>query len=452
MRQVPSFAQKFQAQDKRSKRMYLNILLSFFAKGWSGVVQLAIVPLTLLCLNNYEYGIWLTISSILLWIDSFDIGLGNGLRNKLAEYVATDDWDKAQQAVSTTFLMLAIIILPLALLIIFLLPQVGIYDLLNVDVAKIPNLTGVLQVCVASVCATFVFKIVGNVYLGLQMPAINNILVVAGQTLSLAGIAVLSVLKVENSFLWVAVAYTFCPLVVYLLTYPITFKWKYPWLKPRFSCWRRAMLKDLFTLGISFFALQIFGIILFTTSNLIITRCLGPEDVTPYQIAYRYFSFALMLFTIIISPLWSATTDAYTKNDMEWIVRACRRSLRMLFAMALLIGLMVVASGIVYPLWTLEKVEIPLPLTILMGIYAFILMFSLLYAQFLYGFGKMRVQSIVTGLEALAFIPLALYGIERLGIEGIVLALIIVNMACAVTNYIQFNRIIRGTARGIWLK
>lgn len=449
---MQSIIHKFRSQDKRSRKMYLNILLSFFAKGWSGVVQLAIVPLTLLCLSSYEYGIWLTISSILLWIDSFDIGLGNGLRNKLAEFVANDDWEKAQQAVSTTFFMLVTIITPLAVVIIILLPMFDLYSLLNVDVAKIPNLTGILQLCVASVCATFVFKIVGNVYLGLQMPAINNILVVAGQTLSLVGIAVISTLHVENSFLWVSVAYTFCPLVVYILTCPITFHWKYPRLRPRISSWRQSMLKDLFALGLSFFALQIFGIILFTTSNLIITRCLGPEDVTPYQIAYRYYSFALMLFSIIISPLWSATTDAYAKNDMEWIAKSCRRALQMLAAMVALVFVMTLASGILYPIWTLGKVDIPFSLTLLMAVYVFILMFSLLYAQFLYGFGKIRIQSIITGLEAVAFVPLALCGIRHLGVQGIVLALILVNLACAVTNYIQFNKIIRGTARGIWMK
>lgn len=442
----------FKKQDARSRKMYLNILLSFLAKGWSGVVQLLIVPLTLLCLNNYEYGIWLTISSILLWIDSFDIGLGNGLRNRLAEYVAADDWEKARQAVSTTFFTLALIIFPVMVVLIGLLPMLDLYGLLNIDAAKIPNLTGVLQVCLAFVCSTFVFKIIGNVYLALQMPAVNNFLVVGGQTLSLVVIALLPLFGTTDNFLLVSTAYTAGPLLVYLVAYPVTFRRTYPKLMPSLSFFRRAMLRQLFSLGLGFFALQIFGIILFTTSNLIITRCLGPEEVTPYQIAYRYFSFALMLFTIVITPLWSATTDAYAKGDMQWITKSCRRSLRILLLMLLLLVVMTAASFVVYPLWTLCKVHIPILLTLLMAVYAFVLMFSLLFAQFLYGFGTIRLQIIVTGVEALAFIPLALVGIRLYGVAGIVGALIIVNLACALTNYAQFRKIVGGTARGIWKK
>lgn len=442
----------FRKQDRRSKKMYLNILLSFLAKGWGGVVQLLLVPLTLLCLSNYEYGIWLTVSSVLMWIDTFDIGLGNGLRNKLAEFVAKEDWEKSQQAVSTSFYTLASIIIPVAIILITALPACDIYGWLNVEQTKVPHLVGILQVCVAFVCATFVFKIIGNVYLALQMPAINNVIAVLAQTLSLIIIAILSVIKSEDSFLWVSVAYTACPLLVYLIAFPITFKYRYTRLRPRIDRVRRTMLGELFSLGLEFFAIQIFGIILFTTSNLIISHVLGPEEVAPYQIAYRYFSLALMIFTIIIAPIWSATTEANVKKDMQWIKASYRKMLCVLAGMAIIVGVMIAVSFYIFPLWTLGKVEISFRLTFCMGIYFMLLMTSLLYAHFLYGFGTIRLQTIVTGLEAIAFLPLAIYGVETYRVLGIIMALIIVNLACTVSNFIQFHKLLNGTATGIWVK
>ena len=68
----------------RSSLLQKNILASFLIKGWSAVIVLLLVPATLHCLGEYNNGIWLTISSLLLWIDNMDIGLGNGLRNKIA--------------------------------------------------------------------------------------------------------------------------------------------------------------------------------------------------------------------------------------------------------------------------------------------------------------------------------------------------------------------------------
>ena len=64
--------------EKRSSRLQKNILVSFIAKGWSAIIVLLMVPITLKCLGEYNNGVWLTISSVMLWIDNLDIGLGYG--------------------------------------------------------------------------------------------------------------------------------------------------------------------------------------------------------------------------------------------------------------------------------------------------------------------------------------------------------------------------------------
>lgn len=92
------FSKKIFNGNERTVLIKKNIAGSILIKGWNCIVQLLLVPITLNCLNQYEYGIWLTINSILLWIDQFDIGLGNGLRNKLAEALAKGDKGKSQKA------------------------------------------------------------------------------------------------------------------------------------------------------------------------------------------------------------------------------------------------------------------------------------------------------------------------------------------------------------------
>ena len=81
---------------KRSSLLQKNILASFLIKGWSAFIVLLMVPATLHCLGEYKNGIWLTISSMLLWIDNMDIGLGNGLRNKIAEYMAQGEYERTR--------------------------------------------------------------------------------------------------------------------------------------------------------------------------------------------------------------------------------------------------------------------------------------------------------------------------------------------------------------------
>ena len=104
-----SYIKSIRKKDDRSTIALLNVIMSFIIKGISILVSLVLVPLTLHFLDTYEYGLWLTISSILLWIDYFDIGLGNGLRNKLSEALVAKDMELAKEYVSTTFFVLLVI-------------------------------------------------------------------------------------------------------------------------------------------------------------------------------------------------------------------------------------------------------------------------------------------------------------------------------------------------------
>lgn len=432
--------------------MLVNILASFLIKGWSVVVQLLLVPLTLACLNPYEYGIWMTLSTVLIWIDSFDVGLGNGLRNKLAEFVARNEWTKARQAVSTTFFTLVLIMVPAIFILLAAEHYADLYGLLGVSPELSPHLPLIVQLSTGLVCLTFVFKFVGNVFLGLQLPAVNNALIVGGQTLSLIAIAIARLCGDEVSFLLIAVLFTAAPLVVYLLAYPVTFLKLYPRLLPSVKYYSRTMLGGIFSLGFKFFFLQTAGIVLFASSNLFISRILGPEHVSPYQIAYRYFYLSMGLFTIVIAPMWSAITDAYAKGELAWIGSCLRKGLYAWAATTLVIVVMAAVADWVYPIWTLGKVDISPSMTVLMAVYMSLIMFSLLYAHILYGIGCILLQTLVTVVEAVVFVPLAIGGLKGMGPEGIVAALIIVNLICAVTNYLQVNKLLKGRAKGIWTK
>lgn len=437
--------------DARSSLLKKNICLSFLIKGWSGVVQLLIVPITLLCLGNYENGIWMTISSILIWMDSLDIGLGNGLRNKLAIQLASDEKEKARESVSSTFFMLIFIIVPTAILLMFAVRIFDFYDILNVDNKIVGNLNETIVVAILFVSTTFIFKFIGNIYLGMQLPAINNALVVGGQTLSLIGVYILNLLDI-HSLTAVASVYTASPTIIYLTAYNITFNIKYKWLRPSFAYFNRKTVKSLFNTGVKFFILQISGIILFASSNIIISRLFTPEMVTPYQVAYRYFSIVVMLFTIVAVPYWSATTDAFTKKDFEWIKKSRRNMNKIIYLIFAILICMILCSEFVYEIWVGSKVHITLELSIGMALYVFTIIYSLSYSYFLNGMGALKMQLYFTVLAAILYIPTALLISNRLGITGIIFALCFVNIPGAVINKIQFNKILSNTDNKIWNK
>src|SRR5512137_2137737 len=93
---------QFRRGEERSVKAKKNILYAVVIKGISIAISLVLVPLTLHYVNPTQYGIWLTLSSIIAWFGFFDIGFGNGLRNKFAEAKAKGDHELARTYVSTT--------------------------------------------------------------------------------------------------------------------------------------------------------------------------------------------------------------------------------------------------------------------------------------------------------------------------------------------------------------
>src|SRR6201985_1313442 len=93
----------------RSVQAKKNIISTFLIKGVSIAISLIMVPLLINYINASRYGIWLTLSSIIIWFSFFDIGLTHGLRNKFAEARAKDDHNSAQIYVSTTLAVLVMI-------------------------------------------------------------------------------------------------------------------------------------------------------------------------------------------------------------------------------------------------------------------------------------------------------------------------------------------------------
>src|SRR6476646_9497261 len=94
----------------RSVNIKKNIIGLFVIRGCSIAISFILVPLTIRYVNPTQYGIWLTLSSIVAWFSFFDIGFGNGLRNKFAEAIAKGDTELAKIYISTTYAILSIVI------------------------------------------------------------------------------------------------------------------------------------------------------------------------------------------------------------------------------------------------------------------------------------------------------------------------------------------------------
>ena len=78
-------------EDTRGRKISKNVIGLGLLQGIGLLTSYLLVPLTIDYVSSSQYGIWLTISSIVSWFALLDVGLGTGLRNKLTEALANGD-------------------------------------------------------------------------------------------------------------------------------------------------------------------------------------------------------------------------------------------------------------------------------------------------------------------------------------------------------------------------
>lgn len=440
----------FIPKNNRSRLAIKNIGASILIKGASILISFYLVPLTLGYLNQYEYGVWLTLSSILSWVYLLDIGLGNGLRNKLTEAIADNDMHLGKIYVSTTMFFMFIIVLVFYCAFLIAQKWLDWYSILNVDRSSIKNLNHIVTIVFAFVCIGFLFKIIGNIYMAYQKSAVNDLLALLGNLFSLIVIFICTKIT-DGSLFTVALIFSSIPALVYLVMLPVTFI-IYPQIAPSLKTIKVRHFHSLISLGAKFMIVQIACVIIFMTSNLIISQLLGPEEVTPYNIANKLFSATTMAFTIIITPFWSAITDAYVKGENDWIIKTVKRLRTIWLVVSVLTILIVSFTPYIYQLWVGPDIHITYALSLLCAIYAIVQNWNNIFAYAINATGKLLVSLILAISQALLYIPLAVFLGKILGIYGIVIALCSVLLLSSIILPIQYNMIFRAKAKGVWDK
>jgi O-antigen/teichoic acid export membrane protein len=435
----------------RSVKAVKNIAASILIKGTSIGLSLILVPLTLKYLDATEYGIWLTLNSIIGWISFFDIGLTNGLRNKLTEAIAKDDMKLGRIYVSTTYALLCLIMGAILAIFLALNPFLNWSRLLNAAPSYALNLSWVALIVFVCFCVSFIFKLVGIVFIADQLPAFNDLLGLIGYVLSFIIIFVL-VKSTPGSLINVAATFSAVPALVMIVAHFIVFSRKYSYLKPSLRSVQFRYSRDLMGLGVKYFLVQISSLMVFAISNAMIAQLYGPEQVTTYNIAFKFFNLIVMGFSILVSPLWSASTDALARNDIAWIKRTIKRMLFIWIFVVAAVLAMIPAADIFYRFWVGDEIQVPFLVNCVCGLYCVIFCWNSIFSFIIAGSGKMIISSIISIFNIIAYIPLAIGLSKLIGISGVLLATCIILLGGAIQTPIQTYFILNNKAVGIWNK
>ncbi|MCU0473448.1 MAG: MATE family efflux transporter [Bacteroidales bacterium] len=438
----------------RSIKAKKNILGTFIIKSCSIVISMILVPLTINYINPSRYGIWLTLSSIVAWFSFFDIGLTQGLRNKFAEAKAVGDDAIAQAYVSTTYAILCIIFFSVWLIFLIINPYLNWNKILNISEVGQSEISFLVIIVFTYFCLSFVFRMICTILTADQQPAKASFIDLLGQLISLIIVFIL-VKTTEGSLIRLGYALCISPLLVLIFSHIILFNGKYKQYRPAIFKVNFKYAKGLFNLGLIFFVIQIAGVVQYQTANIIIAQNFSTVDVTLYNIVYKYFGALNMVFVIFLTPFWSASTEAYIKNDISWIKNGIKKYNQFNLLLVLIGTIMLISSGTVYRLWLGEgKVDIPFSLSFWGFLFFNILIFGSKYVYFLNSINALRIQFLACLISPFLYVAFAIILVKyyEMGVYSLFIASILANFNGFILAPIQYYQVINKNKNGIWIK
>jgi O-antigen/teichoic acid export membrane protein len=441
---------KLMGDNSRSQKIIKNILMSFGVKSGSILVGLVLIPLTINYIDAVQYGIWLTISSVVSWMNFFDIGMGNGLRNKLAAALALEEYDNARKYISTTYATLIIVATCLFILFCIVNSFVDWRGFLNIPSSVRENISLIVFAVAGAFCIQFIAQLINTVLTAIHEPAMAGVIAFLGQIMLLVAVIVLKY-TVNADLLVLVIVLTCVPIIVLLIASIVLYNGKLKYLAPSLRKIDFHCAKSILNVGGIFFLIQIGTLIVFQTNNLIITKVIGPEAVTQFNVSYKLYSVIIMLFSIIMTPYWSAFTDAYAKNDFAWMRNSMNKLRKIWYLLSLIIiPLLVLSSSTIFKLWLGNTVSIPLSLAVAMGAYTICFNCVSLNCFFLNGLGKLRIQLLLYIITCVLNIPLGVFLGKIAGVTGVVLSNVLTLTFMIIVLWIQVNKILNNRAIGIW--
>lgn len=415
--------------DEKSKTLVKNIILSFGVKGLAVLVSLINMPIFMDYFEDSAIlGIWFTLLSMLNWVLTFDLGIGNGLRNYLVIALENKDNNECRKLIASAYCSVSVLVVVLSLIAYFAIPQLNWNAICNVSTEMItPNaLSSVIQMLAIGILIQFLLKLITSVLYAMQKPAIPNYLLLISNILLLISTFLLNTGNPQENLHRLAIAYVLTanlPMfitTIYIFSKPL----KDVGIHPRLAS--KKHIQQIIGLGVSFLALQLLSMASFNTREFYIMRFLVPDDVVPYQVYHKLFSLVSTFFVLAMTPMWSAITLAAAQNDTKWIRNIYKQVFKLFLLFSIGSILVVASSQLLVNIWLRSKrIDMNYLYGFAFAVFNIEYMWINLHSQFENGLKRLRAQKWGYTISTLA-LPLLSYIFA--GITGKWITIVISNI------------------------
>lgn len=409
--------------DRRQQLIDKAAATGFVARALSIFANFASVPLVMSALGTDGFGVWAAITSLLTMMLFLDFGIGNSAMNRITEALAHNDQAKATLLVRHAYMVLGGITITV-LLTCGALYVSGMLQILaqhsgSFLAAHIDLVVGFVLCYAAVIPASFVQRMLYAHQLGGLATTLQLVF-----SLSYLVLAALATWQKQSLAVFV-LGYVLLMAFVYG-SYSIYFlRMHYPMLRLRGGIdWKVsfALIRDA---GL-FFLLQTTVSAVYYSDVVILSAVVSPDDVATYATTWRMFALVPMVNSLMLGPFWPAVSDAKARDDWLWIKVAYLHNLkRSMLVSVVLVMALIVLGNLLLEVWTGGRIQAPLALLMLLGLWVLLEGYGQCMAMLLNGLRILRLQLVVAGLLLVLGVSLKLYLTQSFGLYGPVIGSIV---------------------------
>ena len=402
---IKKLVNKFKNTSENNRIVLANMAVAFGVKGLSLVVSLFTMPAYLRFFDDQlALGLWFTVVSVLNWVLNFDLGIGNGLRNHLADSLAKKDTENAKKYLSSAYISIGAICVLLSVAFYFAFDFINWNKVFNIEteVVSFDALLLSVRIVFIGIIVQMFIRLISSVLYAIQKSSVNNILQLCTTVVTLLLVVLLPGKSNDENLIAMAIVHSVACVLPPLVATVLVFSGKnMRKIVPSVRSFSFKHTKAVLSLGGVFLFVQIAYMLIMNTNEYLITFFTGNSDVVEYKIYNSLFVLGSTAFSLALTPVWSAVTKATAEKNVGWVKSLYKKLL--VFGSLFCLGefLIVAVLQFAVNLWLGEKaITVNYLYGVVFAVSGSVMIISSVFSSIANGLGKLKPQLICYSVAA----------------------------------------------------
>ena len=431
--------------NENEKIIIKNVFGAFAVKGGALIISLLSTPLFIRFFNEDKaiLGVWYTLLSVLTWFMTFDLGIGNGIRNRLVNAFAIKDDTEAKKIVSSGIFSNLIITVVLTGIGFALLSLLNLNEALNISASTIsPNaLRSSAFVVFVAIMLRFLLTVISSVFYAIQKSFINNILSLCSSILQLLFLLIFNFDSPEKALLYLAISYLVTSNLPVIVAGIAVFSSKLKKCCPSIKYIDKAHIQGVVGVGSIFFVCQVMYMLMMNTNEAIISNLFSPTYTSDYTFYFKITSLISTVLTLAMTPIWSVVTKALVEKNYVWIKKLYRVLKLIGLGAVLLEFLLVPILQNIMDIWLGENsITVNYPTAIAFACFGSVFIYTGILSTIVCGMTRMKLQTVSYSIAMVLRFAL-IYLLAKLGgnWDVVVWSTVLVLLPYCIIQHIDLN-------------